>query len=43
MSAKESVVYYKFNNHKKWVQKECSELLDKENKPDISGYMVEVK
>jgi hypothetical protein len=43
MSAKESLGYYKFKNHKKWVNKGCSELLDKENKPDISGYMIQAK
>jgi hypothetical protein len=43
ISAKESLGYYELKQHKPWFDEGCSELLDRGNKLNCSGYRIQVK
>jgi hypothetical protein len=43
ISAKECLGYYELKKHKPWFDKGFSELLDKGNKPNCSGYRIRAK
>jgi hypothetical protein len=43
ISAKESLGYYELKKHKPWLNEGCSKLFDQGNKPNCSGYRIQVK